>query len=115
MLYESIMHYTLHFYTHNKSQVTIYKMLSHTLHPLYLPYTHYMACDAPHHALSNTAPVHLKYTQHVTYHADIMQYKSVMHHTLHFPHTQHLAGIAPEHAPSHTAPPSSSIHKAYGK
>ena len=58
-----------------------------------------MPGDAPHHALSHIAPLHLPYTQHM---AGSTPY--ILHHTLNFLHTQHMAGDAPQHALSHTAP-----------
>jgi len=65
-----MLYHTLHpsiFYTHNIWQVTLHTMLYESImhHTLHFPHTQHMAGDAAHHALSHTAPLHLLYTQHM--------------------------------------------------
>jgi len=112
MLYASIMHHAVHFSHTQHMQATLYTMLYDTLyhsnfhthciwqvmlrrvvyvsimhHTFHFLHTQHMAGDAPHHALSHTAPLHLPCTQNTAVMLHNMLCESTMHHTLHFLHT----------------------------
>jgi len=55
------------FHTHSIWQVTLQTMLYEIImhHTLHFPHTQHMAGDALNHALSHTAPLHLTYTQNM--------------------------------------------------